>query len=313
MDFELGEDQRAVVEAVAGLLARHAGSERAIALAAGAESDAALERALDEAGFLDLFAEAGSLEAALLVESVARAAGLAPVAARALVAPALLGDRRLDGPVALAAVGPDAEPAPVRYAAHARYALLLAGGEAKLATLGSGAVEPVRSSFGYPFGRIGGDAIAGAETLGPGSGERLRRWWRTALAVEIAGTAAAAFDLTLVYVKQRRQFGRAIGSFQSVQHRLARLAAGVQATRWLALEAAHAGAPGEAAAVAASHAAATAKQVFDETHQFSGAMGFTREHDLHVYSMRLQALRLELGGVDAHRRAAAAARWQAAS
>jgi hypothetical protein len=38
-------------------------------------------------------------------------------------------------------------------------------------------------------------------------------------------------------------------------------------------------------------------------------MGFTREHALHVWSMRLVALRLEAGGPDAHRRAAAEARW----
>jgi hypothetical protein len=41
-------------------------------------------------------------------------------------------------------------------------------------------------------------------------------------------------------------------------------------------------------------------------------MGFTREHDLHVWTLRLQALRLELGGTDAHRRALGEARWRAA-
>jgi alkylation response protein AidB-like acyl-CoA dehydrogenase len=132
-----------------------------------------------------------------------------------------------------------------------------------------------------------------------------------ALAVEIAGTLRAALDVTLDYVKKRRQFGRAIGSFQAVQHRLAQAAALVEGTRWLALEAAGLGAPEERAAVAAAHAAAAAKHVFDETHQFTGAMGFTREHDLHATSMRLQALRLELGGVGAHRRAVAATRWPA--
>ncbi len=54
---------------------------------------------------------------------------------------------------------------------------------------------------------------------------------------------------------------------------------------------------------------AAAGRVFVETHQFTGAMGFTREHDLHVWSMRLQALRLEAGGVGGHRRAVAEARW----
>ncbi len=63
--------------------------------------------------------------------------------------------------------------------------------------------------------------------------------------------------------------------------------------------------PTASAASAAAHATAAANQVFGETHQLTGAMGFTREHDLHVWSMRLQALRLEAGGVGGHRRAVA--------
>ena len=65
----------------------------------------------------------------------------------------------------------------------------------------------------------------------------------------------------------------------------------------------------ERAATAAAYALTAATRVFAETHQLSGAIGFTREHNLHVYSMRLQALRLELGGVRGHRRALAKARW----
>ena len=44
----------------------------------------------------------------------------------------------------------------------------------------------------------------------------------------------------------------------------------------------------------------------------SGAIGFTHDHDLHVWSMRLQALKLEMTGVTGHRRAVAQERWQAA-
>jgi alkylation response protein AidB-like acyl-CoA dehydrogenase len=120
----------------------------------------------------------------------------------------------------------------------------------------------------------------------------------------------AALDHTVGYLKERRQFGRAIGSFQAVQHRLASCAIAVEASRWLAFEAAFRNAPAEASATAAAYAASAAAQLFEETHQLSGAIGFTREHDLHVFSMRLQALRLELGGVTGHRRALAAARWK---
>ena len=309
MDFELSDDQQAIVEAVEALLSRHAGPERAIALAAKGEYDGALERALEEAGFFELAGAdgPGALEAALLVEAAARAGAVAAVAARALVAPAV-GAGDLPGPVALAVAGADV---PVRFAAHARSALVLDGDEARRVVLEAGAAAPVRSTFGYPMGAFAAGALDGGEPLGSGSGTALRRWWRVALAVEAAGTLAAAFDVTLDYVKGRRQFGRAIGSCQGGQHRLAHAAVLVEGARWLALEAAGLGAPEEAAAVAAAHAAEAAKQVFDETHQFSGAMGFTREHDLHVFSMRLQALRLELGGVAAHRRAVAASRWPA--
>ena len=123
----------------------------------------------------------------------------------------------------------------------------------------------------------------------------------------------AALALTIDYLKQRRQFGRAIASFQAVQHRLAECAVMVEGARWLAFEAAWRGAPFEAAATAAAYAAAAAARVFLETHQLSGAIGYTREHDLHVFSMRLEALRLELGGVEGHRRALAHARWGGAT
>ena len=75
------------------------------------------------------------------------------------------------------------------------------------------------------------------------------------------------------------------------------------------MEAAHQAAPGEMTATAVAYAMQAAEQVFSETHQLSGAIGFTREHDLHVHSMRLQALRLECGGVFGHRRALVGERW----
>lgn len=306
MDFEPGDDQRQVLEAVERLLERHAGAERAARLDAKSEHDAELEQALADAGFLDLFldGDAGALEACLVVEAVARAGGVAAVGASGLVAPGVAG-RRLPGPVALASA---AAPGPVRFAAHARSLLIDAGDEARLLALEPGAVEPVPSNFMLPMGRIQVSADAG-ESLGPGSGARLRDWWRVAIAAEIVGTADAALAITLDYVKRRRQFGRAIGSFQAVQHRLAECAVWIEGSRWLTREAAALDAPGEASAVAAAHAAAAASRIFQESHQLHGAMGFTREHPLHVWSMRLQALRLEAGGVASHRRAAAEARW----
>ncbi|MEE2703109.1 MAG: acyl-CoA dehydrogenase, partial [Myxococcota bacterium] len=94
-----------------------------------------------------------------------------------------------------------------------------------------------------------------------------------------------------------------------VQHRGAECAVASVGARGLMLEGAWPGAPPEAAADAAAHATAAAGRVFRETHQLSGAIGYTREHDLHVWSMRLQALRLELDGAAAQQRAVADVRW----
>jgi alkylation response protein AidB-like acyl-CoA dehydrogenase len=306
VDFELSEDQRAITEAVDALLARGAGAARAIELGPKGTYDEALERSLADAGFsgVALGDETGALEAVLVVERVARACGVVAAGAGVLVAPRVTG-RELAGPVALLAAG---AAVPVRFGAHAVTALVSDGDVARVVSLEPGAGQPVASNFGYPMGRI--ELADGAgESLGPGSGAALRNWWRLAVAAEAVGTMGAALDVTLEYVKRRRQFGRAIGSFQAVQHRLAECAVLVEGSRWLTYEAAFRGAPAQGAAAAAAHALHAAGQVFHETHQFTGAMGFTREHDLHAWSMRLWALRLELDGVGGHRRALARARW----
>jgi alkylation response protein AidB-like acyl-CoA dehydrogenase len=306
VDFELNEEQRAIVEAVGSLLEQHAGAERAIALAAKADVDANLDASLADAGFLEIALgdETGPLEATLVIEAVGRAGGVVSIGASALVAPMLTG-RVLPGPIALAVEG---EKGAVRFGAHARTLILDSGDEARVVSVEAGDVQPLKSNFGYPMGRVAVGEGRG-DSLGRGSGEILRRWWRVAVAAEAVGAMSAAMDVTLEYVKRRRQFGRAIGSFQGIQHRLAECAVLLEGSRWLTREAASKGAPAEAAATAAAHATAAAGRVFAETHQFTGAMGFTREHDLHVWSMRLQALRLEAGGVAGHRRAITAARW----
>jgi alkylation response protein AidB-like acyl-CoA dehydrogenase len=310
VDFQRNADQQAIVEAVEALLAQQAGAARAVALHPKAEYDVALERALAEAGFSGIAREEGTgpLEAAMVVEAVSRAAGVVSVGASSLVLPALT-QAAPEGPIALVRRG---AAGPVRYAAHARTALVLDGDTARIATLAPAAARPVRSTFGYPMGAFEDCEFAAAESLGSGSGPRLLDWWRLAVTVEAVGCMSAALTYTVSYLKERRQFGRPIGSFQAVQHRLAECAIQVEGSRWLAYEAAWRDAPREATATALAYTMAAASRVFRETHQLSGAIGFTREHDLHVWSMRLHALNLELGGLGAHRRAVAAARWGSA-
>jgi len=308
LNFELDDDQREILGAVHSLLERHAGPARAIALAQKHEYDNALDAALEESGFdgaMDPETHEGALIATLIVESIARAAGVTSFAAHALVARAVAG-RALPGPVAL---GSNDAAAPTRFGAHARTLLWLDGEDARVTALEAGDAESVVSNFGYPLGRVSAEARQRSESLGPGSGERLRSWWRLAIAAETVGTMSAALDHTVAYLKDRRQFGRAIASFQAVQHRLADCAVRVEGSRMLVYEAAHLHAPEEASACAAAYALESARQVFRETHQLSGAIGFTREHDLHVWSMRLHALGTELSGAAGHRRALATVRW----
>ena len=309
MDFALSDDQRAVLEAVDALLGRHAGPARAAELAAKGAADDALDAALAEAGFgeIALGAETGALEAVLVTERVARAAGAVAFAAGGVVAPLVAG-RVLPGPVALARAD---DAGPVRFAPAARTLLVVDGAAARVSALAPGDVAPVRSNFGYPVGRVAESARRRGEPLAAGAGERLLAWWRVALAAEALGAMDGALRFTVGYVSQREQFGRPIGSFQAVQHRLAECAVAVEGARWLVYEAAAQGAPAEAAACAAGVALAAAGSVHRETHQLSGAIGYTTEHALHVWSMRLQALRLELGGPGAQLRALARERWGA--
>jgi len=304
MDFELNEDQQAILEAVNRLLEQHAGPARAIKLFSENQYDKELDAALTESGFNSILKDVGPLEAALVVEAIARNAGVCAAAAQLLIAPSV-SKHEFAGPMAITTQ--TEKPVPVRYLAHAKHLLLLTNDDVKLITLKDGDVEIVKSNFGYPMGRL--LRPVSGESLGKEAANKVRNAWRLSLAIEAVGTMEAALKHTVDYVKQRRQFGRAIGSFQAIQHRLSICAIQVEASRWLAREAAYHGAQSEAVAAAAAFALSAADLVFTETHQMSGAIGFTREFNLHVWSMRLHTLRQELGGLSAHRRALVEARW----
>ena len=318
MNFDLNEDQQAIAQAIEKILAQYAGPARAIELNRSNRYDDALHEVLISSGFSSIASDLASdkgpagLEAALIVEAIARAGGVVASAAQILVAPALK-QTGLAGPIALCTEQDVSNPLPIRFGAHARYLLVLREDEVSLVTLQAGDLEPVRSSFGYPMGRVVNidrcNDVISSVSLGSRAVAIMKNWWRLSLAVEAVGTMDAALHNTVEYLKQRRQFGRAIGSFQAVQHRLSLCAIQLEASRWLSREAAYHGAQDETVAAAAAFALDAADQVFTETHQLSGAIGFTHEFDLHVWSMRLLALRQELDGVGGARRALVAARW----
>ncbi|WP_426727018.1 acyl-CoA dehydrogenase family protein, partial [Curtobacterium flaccumfaciens] len=75
----------------------------------------------------------------------------------------------------------------------------------------------------------------------------MRRLGRLGVAIELTGCLDAALHAVVTHVSDRRQFGRPLGAFQAVQHRLAAAAVQVEAGRWLALQAAHSGRDADAA------------------------------------------------------------------
>ncbi|MEV7402140.1 acyl-CoA dehydrogenase family protein [Streptomyces sp. NPDC091267] len=115
-----------------------------------------------------------------------------------------------------------------------------------------------------------------------------------ALAAEAVGAAASALDRTVEYVGEREQFGRAIGSFQAVQHRLADLYVRVQSARSAAYYAAWDPAAG---GLALAQALEALRITTAEAVQLHGGIGFTWEHEAHLYFKRAAADELLLGPV----------------
>lgn len=307
MDMELNDTQRMVSEALVLLLKRHAGPARARELKSSGSIDIALGDELRSSGFLDVFKDDndGPLTAELVTEWVAEAAAVYPIGYHALVLPAVF-DNPPGGIVAMIDRNLDV---PVRFAGQADHFLVLDGDEAQLVHRDQCEIEPVTSIFGYPMAKV---RAGTGEALAPGAGALARRWWQIAISAEIAGTASAVLTFMQRYLSEREQFGKPLLAFQALQHRFVECHVSMEGARWLTREAAYFGAQPEAAATAAMNSAEAARLILNEAHQLAGAMGFTLEFDLHLWSLRLQALRHEAGGIRAFAKSMVQNRWQAA-
>ncbi|MEV1025171.1 acyl-CoA dehydrogenase family protein [Streptomyces sp. NPDC050264] len=114
---------------------------------------------------------------------------------------------------------------------------------------------------------------------------------RAALAAEQAGGAAACLDMAVDYARTREQFGRPIGSFQAVKHKCADMLVRVECARSAARYACSAvGRPGREASAAAAVARAYCSEAYThaakENLQIHGGIGFTWEHDAHLFLRR---------------------------
>ncbi|MFC3573005.1 acyl-CoA dehydrogenase family protein [Streptomyces yaanensis] len=131
---------------------------------------------------------------------------------------------------------------------------------------------------------LGGDEWVGTTEALAAVGDRAA----AVLACEAVGAAGRALERTVEYVKQREQFGRAIGSFQAVKHRLADVYVRVQAARSAAYYAAWATGQGEekAGGLALAQALEALRTAAAEGIQLHGGIGFTWEHEAHLYFKR---------------------------
>ncbi len=289
MDLDLTSDQLALEKAVDAVVARHGRGDRLLV-------------ELGAAGYLDVVRDAGPIEGVLVVERVAEAAAVGPVAARVLAGP-LAGLRDLPPAVGLVE---GRTGALCRWAPQCDAFLVLEGDRAWVASRDDVDVEPVESTFGASYGRV---TVRRGQEIG--SGDRLRRAWQVAIAAEAEGTMLAAIAKTAQHVTQRHQFGRPIGAFQAVQHRLANAYAMAMGTRWLARRGAWYPDDEFVTASAAAYGCEAAMVTYTNTHQVSGAIGITTEHGLVAWTTRLLGLRRELGGQRAHARRVVAARHAA--
>jgi alkylation response protein AidB-like acyl-CoA dehydrogenase len=322
-------DLRASVRKV---LDKHAPTDRLNGLYDGTdEVSAPLWSAFVELGLPGLLvpeslggAGATAVEAAAVLEELGRAAAPSPYLTSSVVATTVLvalGDTTIlpllasgeqtaallvrptalrHGPAALTTVGLPAD------------VLLLPEGDALYAVRGA-TVTPVGSlDMTRPLGTVDLDGaektlVAEDATAAIDAGLLMGAGL---LAAEQVGVARWALETTIAYLKERRQFGRVVGGFQALKHRLADLYAEIEQADAAARYAAATLATGDADApiavtVAAAFCSEAAVHAAEEAIQLHGGIGMTWEHPAHLHLKRAKADALLLGSAEAHRAALA--------
>ncbi len=318
MDFELSDDQEALRDAAATMLADLAAPERIRAhLAGGEHYDARLWSAMVEQGWLgvDVAVDTGGLglgfvEAAVLMEQLGRHVAPAPFQSTVLALAALAGttwaDSLLEGGIGCVGWRTGNEPALVPYAPVADVAVVASPARVVVHDLRSArpSSEPAMD-LTRCVGWIDPD-LHGEEIGGPDEATALLDRGATATSLESLGAAARVLEMSVEHAKERVQFGKPIGSFQAVKHRCADMLVDLEGMRSTAYHAAWAiSAADPDASVAASTAkvwcADAARRIMASGLQVHGGIGFTWEHDLHLYLKRAQLDQVTFGDATAHR------------
>jgi alkylation response protein AidB-like acyl-CoA dehydrogenase len=159
------------------------------------------------------------------------------------------------------------------------------------------ALDPTRRQATVTFEGVGASRI-GEGDVSTGL-RRTLQLATTALAAEQVGGAQECMEMSVEYAKARYQFGRPIGSYQAIKHRCANMLMKVEHARSTAYYAARVVDDADELAVAAPLAGSLASQAYvwvaGENIQVHGGIGFTWEHDAHIYLKRAKASSLLLG------------------
>ena len=167
-------------------------------------------------------------------------------------------------------------------------------------------VDMTRRMCHVKFDNVAASEVIGAEGKGWGTLRRVLDIATAALSAEMVGTAQKALDISVDYAKTRVQFGKPIGSFQAVKHKCVDMMVAVENARSLTYYACwtvdeRVAEAATAVPMAKAYASDMAKNVTSEAIQVHGGIGFTWEHDMHLYHRRALAGEANLGNAPIHR------------
>jgi alkylation response protein AidB-like acyl-CoA dehydrogenase len=325
MDFGFTDDQRQIQRTARELLAERARPERVREHAEAGKTDAELWRELSGLGWPGIAVAEdsggqglGRIELSILCEELGRAVAPVPflptVLAATLIEHAGSPEQRerwlgglaagettgalgvaVDGTAELVIGAPEAQV--IVLIEEDRTARVLASEEAEVSPIAS--IDPTRSTGRVSAGDDAGEPLSGDV---PGGIDRAL----VAISSELVGVCDRALEMTIAYVKERKQFGVPVGAYQAVSHRCAQMLLETEKARATASFAAWTADSDperlpEAAAMAKAAASDAAREVTASAIQAHGGIGFTWEADVHWLYKRAQLDAALLGGAKAHR------------
>ncbi len=323
MDFGFTDDQRDIQRTARDLLSERARPERVRDHAESGRMDSELWSELCGLGWPGIaVAEEyggqglGQVELSILCEELGRSLAPVPFLASAMAAsviehggspqqrerwlPGLASGEQVgalgvavDGMAELVVSGADAQV--IVLVEDDGSARVLSADEADISPLS--AIDPTRSAASISVGDRGDALSEGCVGLGRAL---------VSVSSEMVGVCDRALEMTVAYVKDRKQFGVPVGSYQAVSHRCAQMLLDTEKARSTAAFAAWTAdadveSLAEAAAMAKAAASDAAREVTSSAIQAHGGIGFTWEADVHWLYKRAQIDAVLLGGAGLHR------------